>query len=226
MYRRVMVLLAICTASLLAACSSAGGTNVGNDLPIPDSTTSITSADLRIGPMDSLQIDVFGVEDLNGTFQVDFEGKLKLPLIGEMPVVGMTAGELAYSLEQRYGENYLQDPDVNVTVLESVGRRITVDGSVNSPGLYDVTGNMSLLQAVALAGGPSPGANPGKVVVFRQVDGERHAAAFNLSAIRRGAEDDPQIYGNDVIIIDGSEARAVYGELLDSVRLIALFLAF
>ncbi|MEM9571905.1 MAG: polysaccharide biosynthesis/export family protein [Pseudomonadota bacterium] len=195
-------------------------------LPIPDATTSITPADLRIGPMDSLDISVFGVSDLDGTYQVDFEGLLKMPLIGEVPAVGKTAGELSVILEQKYEESFLQDPDVNVIIVDSVGRRITVDGSINNPGLYPVTGSMTLLQSVALAGGPSTGANPKKVVVFRQINGERHAAAFDLVAIRSGEAEDPTIFGNDIIVVDGSEARATYGEVLRSLPLIALFMAF
>ena len=88
----------------MGACSS-GGSSIANGsdmtrLPIPDATTSITPADLRIGPMDSLDISVFGVSDLDGTYQVDFEGLLKMPLIGEVPAVGKTAGELSVILER------------------------------------------------------------------------------------------------------------------------------
>lgn len=210
----------------LVACSSYETAAPNQSLPIPDATTSITAGDLRIGAMDELVIDFFGVSDLNGTYQVDFQGKLKLPLIGDVNAVGMTATELAIELEQRYSETYLQDPDISVNVLESVGRRITVDGSIASPGLYPITGRITLLQAVALAGGPSDGANPRKVVVFRQINKERHAAAFDLIAIRNGAATDPEVYGNDIIVVDGSAARATYGEVLKSLPLVALFMAF
>lgn len=222
---RILLFVSVWLTVLLAGCQSPSA-EYGTDLPIPDATVSISPADLRIGPMDTIQVEVFGVSDLDGSYQVDFEGKLKLPLIGVVPAVGKTAGELAFELQTRYGETYLQDPDVNVTIVDSVGRRITVDGSVNSPGLYPITGDVSLLQAVTLAGGPSQGANPRKVVVFREINGERHAAAFNLLSIRNGNSDDPQIFGNDVIIMDGSEARQSYGELLRSLPVLAFFLAF
>jgi len=210
---------------VLTACQSPRG-EYGEELPIPDSTISISPADLRIGPMDRIQVEVFGVPDLNGVYQVDFTGDIKVPLIGTVPTVGKTAGELAFELQERYEESYLQDPDVNVTIVESVGRRVTVDGSVARPGLYDVQGNLTLLQAVTLAGGPSDGANPRKVVIFRQISGERHAAAFNLLDIRNGLKEDPRVYGNDVIVMDGSEARESYGELLRSLPVLAFFLAF
>ncbi|MEL7111016.1 MAG: polysaccharide biosynthesis/export family protein, partial [Pseudomonadota bacterium] len=213
-------------AAFVWACSTSGPPVSSEPLPIPDATSSITKSDLRIGPMDSLQIDVFGVSSLQGTYQVDFRGNLKLPLIDEVRGLGLTASELSYMLEEVYGEKYLQDPDVNVTIVESVGRNVTVDGSINSPGIYPIEGRLTLLQAVAQAGGPSKGANTRKVAVFRQVNGERFAAAFNLDAIREGNADDPEIYGNDIIVVDGSNVSESYGELLRSLPLIALFMAF
>ena len=95
--------------------------------------------------MDTLEIQVFGVDDLNGVYQVDFEGILKMPLIGEVPAVGKTSVELSYELEQRYEESYLRDPAVNVTITENVDRNITLDGAVNNPGLYPITGKLSLI---------------------------------------------------------------------------------
>lgn len=226
MYRIVIVFYLAFVATLIAGCAGNSVAAPDQSLAIPDATTSITLGDSRIGPMDTLQIEVFGVEELDGIYQVDFEGKLSVPLIQPQNVAGLTAGQLAVLLEERYEESYLQNPSVNVTIAESVGRRVTVDGSIRSPGLYEVTGRMTLLQAVAQAGGPSDGANPRKVAIFRQINGERHAAAFDLVAIRNGNADDPLVYGNDIIVVDGSEARRGYSELLRSLPLIALFTAF
>ena len=172
--------------------------------------------------MDMLEISVFGVDDLDGTFQVDFTGNIKLPLIGEVRAVGLNASELAAVLEDRYGASYLQNPDINVTIEESVGRQVTVEGAVNSPGLFPVRGRLSLLQAVALAGGTSSDSNPKNVILFRDIEGERHAASFNLVAIRRGEADDPTIYGNDIVVVDGSDLRENYRDLIRSAPLLAL----
>lgn len=225
--QRIFVTTLMALGLLFAvACQNGPVADPNQSLPIPDATISVSPGDLRVAPMDTLQIQVFGVSDLDGAYQVDFEGRLKLPLIGEVPVVGKTAGEIAFLLEERYEQNFLQDPDVSVTIEQSVGRRITVDGSINSPGLYPITGNLTLLQAVAQAGGPADGANPRNVVVFRQINGQRHAAAFDLLAIRNGKAEDPEVFGNDIIVVDGSEARQTYGEVLRSLPLIALFMAF
>jgi polysaccharide export outer membrane protein len=176
--------------------------------------------------MDLLDISVFGAPDLDNSYQVDFEGKLKLPLIGTIPAAGFTASQLATNLERRLGETYLQDPDVTVRVSEASKRFMTVDGSVQKPGMYPVEGQLTLLQAIALSGGPSDNANPRRVVVFRQIEGKRHAAGFDLKEIRQGNAEDPIVYANDIIVVDGSEARRTYGDFLRSVPLLALFFIY
>ena len=222
MWRSILYSLGFLTLVGLTGCASGEVAAPNQSLAIPDSTTSITAGDLRIGPMDMLEISVFGVDDLDGTFQVDFTGNIKLPLIGEVRAVGLNASELAAVLEDRYGASYLQNPDINVTIEESVGRQVTVEGAVNSPGLFPVRGRLSLLQAVALAGGTSSDSNPKNVILFRDIEGERHAASFNLVAIRRGEADDPTIYGNDIVVVDGSDLRENYRDLIRSAPLLAL----
>ncbi len=217
-------------ALALAGCQSPPAARSAVQTPatlsVPDSTLPIQSADVRIGPMDLLEISVFGAPDLDNSYQVDFEGKLKLPLVGTIPAAGYTASELATHLERRLGEKYLQDPDVTVRVTEASKRYMTVDGSVQKPGMYPVDGQLTLLQAIALSGGPTDSANPRRVVVFRQIDGKRNAAGFNLKEIREGDAEDPVVYANDIIVVDGSEARRTYGDFLRSVPLLALFFIY
>lgn len=217
-------------AFALAGCQSGDAARSAvqstTSLSVPDSTLPIQSGDVRIGPMDLLEISVFGAPDLDNSYQVDFEGKLKMPLVGTIPASGFTASELAIHLERRLEEKYLQAPDVTVRIMESTKRFMTVDGSVQKPGMYPVEGQLTLLQAIALSGGPSDTANPRRVVVFRQIDGKRNAAGFDLKKIRKGDSEDPIIYANDIIVVDGSEARRSYGDFLRSVPLLALFFVY
>ena len=222
----IMALMCLAFGIAISGCTGGVGAASTQSLPIPDQTTSVTLGDARIGALDLVQVEIFGVESLNGTYQVSFDGQMKLPLIGEIDAIGMTAGELAYELEEIYGSRYLQDPDVSVSIVESTGRRVTLEGAIRSPGIYPITGTMTLVQAVALGGGPAQDANARKVVVFRQIDGERHAAAFDLVAIRNGNREDPAIYGNDIIIVDGSNINEAYQATIRTVPLLALFLAF
>jgi polysaccharide export outer membrane protein len=206
----------------LSACMSAEVAPENASLSVPDTTSSITTGDMRIGPMDIVRVDVFGIEDLQGEYQVDYKGRIKMPLAGEIKARGYTAFELGRIIEEKLAETYLQDPEVSVVIEESVGQRVTVDGSVEKPGLFAMEGRMTLLQAVAQAGGPSDGANPKNVVIFRTVDGQRQAAAFNLEKIRKGKAEDPEVFGNDIVVVDGSEGRRIFTDLIRSSPLLLL----
>ena len=221
-----LLVLAFALAGCQSGHVSRSAVQRATTLSVPDTTLPIQSGDVRIGPMDLLDISVFGAPDLDNSYQVDFEGKLKLPLIGTIPAAGFTASQLATNLERRLGETYLQDPDVTVRITEASKRFMTVDGSVQNPGMYPVEGQLTLLQAIALSGGPTESANARRVVLFRQIEGKRHAAGFDLREIRQGNADDPIVYANDIIVVDGSEARRTYGDILRSIPLVALFFAF
>ncbi len=211
----------------VTACSTGPATPApAPQLALPDTTTITQTGDLRIGTLDIVTVRVFGVDDLNGSYQVDQQGNVKIPLIGTMMAKGFTALEFAEKLEAELGRAYLQDPDVTISVKEGLSPRVTIEGSVNSPGVYDVNGTISLLQVVAMGGGLSDDANPERVIVFRQIEGQRHAAGYNLKMIRANEAEDPAIYGNDIIVVDGSRARQTYGEVLRSIPLLSLFLIF
>lgn len=213
-----------------AGCSSSGSygsaVQTSTQLSVPDSTLPLQSGDERISPLDLLEISVFGAPDLDNSYQVDIEGHLRLPLVGKVKATGFTASELAANLEARLGEKYLQSPEVTVRISEARKRYVTLDGSVKNPGMYPVEGQLTLLQAVALSGGPTEGADPRRVVVFRQIGGQRNAAAFDLKKIRMGDAVDPVVFANDIVVVDGSEARRTYGEFLKSVPLLALFVLY
>ena len=228
--RLFWILAGLFLLGALAACQSNPmsdkAVELTADLSLPDTTLPIQSKDARIGPLDLIDISVFGAPDLDNSYQVDIEGKLKLPLIGTVQAAGYTASELAADLEMRLGENYLQNADVTVRIEESRKRYITVDGSVKNPGMYPVENQLTLMQAVSLSGGPTDSANQRRVVIFRQIEGRRHAAAFDLRDIRRGEAEDPLVYANDIVVMDGSEARRNYGEFLRSVPLLTLFVLY
>lgn len=230
MMRIFGILGAVVAVLAFGGCQTGGPTGtavqMSEQLSVPDTTLPVQSGDVRIGPMDLLEISVFGAPDLDNSYQVDFEGKLKLPLIGSVPAAGYTASQLATDLERRLAENYLQDPDVTVRIMETRKRYMTVDGSVAKPGMYPVEGQLTLLQAIALSGGPTDNANPRRVVIFRQIDGQRNAAGFDLREIRKGNAPDPLVYANDIVVVDGSEARRTYGDLLRTVPLLALFVLY
>jgi len=111
-------------------------------------------------------------------------------------------------------------------VTEAASQKITVDGAVTNPGVYEMRGSTSLLQAVAMAQGPSSSADLSKVAVFRTVDGQRSVALFDLGAIRQGRSPDPEVLGDDVIVVDASRLNSALKEILGALPALAIFTAF
>jgi len=190
-------------------------------LPMPHRADMLSaSRPYLIGPFDKLNIDVFGVEELAREVQIDASGRLSFPLIGVVEAAGLTPGELAAAIETRLAGRFVRQPQVTVNLMETVSQVITVDGEVKEPGLYPVIGNMTLIRAVATAGGTTQLAGLENVVVFRTVDGQRYARLYNLKAIRMGNYEDPQMYANDVIVVSESTARRLFRDLLTAAPLL------
>ena len=167
-----------------------------------------------IGPLDTLQVDVFGVPELSRQIQVDGSGQIAMPLIGTIDAGGRTSAELAAAIEQGLEGRYIRNPQVTVNIRSSVSQFVTVDGQVVEPGLFPVTNQMTLLRAVASAKGLAEFARAEDVVILRTVNGQRMAAMYNLSAIRRGAYEDPAIFANDVVVVGDSPQRRAFREIV------------
>jgi polysaccharide export outer membrane protein len=214
---------------LLAGCADTRGGTIPYDRPLaaPDEVTFQTlGANYKIAPMDKLAIKVFRMSDLSGDYDVDLAGNISLPLIGQLTAANLTTEQLDEQLTQRLGAKYLEHPDVSVAIKESTAHVVTVDGAVRESGQFPVAGSMTLVQAVALAKGTSDDANARRVAVFRMIGGQRQAAAFDLTAIRRGEAQDPSIYPGDIVVVDGSKIKAIQKQLFQSWPLLSIFRPF
>jgi polysaccharide export outer membrane protein len=109
--------------------------------------------DYKIGPQDLLEITVFEVEKLNKTVRVSSQGNINLPLLGILKVKGLSADELEKEIQTLLAEKYMQDPQVNVLIKEYRNQRISVMGAVKNPNVFDVTGQKTILEMLAMAGG-------------------------------------------------------------------------
>lgn len=212
---------------LLAGCASSRGGAIPygvENLGQPDAP-SLTSIEenYRIAPLDKLSVEVFQVKEFSGTYQVDLVGNIALPLIGSVRAVDLTSAELEARLTAKLSERYLQNPSVAVGVMEAAGSRITLEGAVKQPGLYPVYGRTTLLQVIAMGKGLEELANPKRVAIFRQIDGQRMAAAYDLTTIRTGEDPDPQIYRGDIIVVDGSKTRQAWMDTIRSLPLLTIF---
>ena len=213
-------------AVLLSACADTRGGTIPYDkvLAAPDEVRFQTlETNYRIAPMDKLAVKVFKMDDLSGDYDVDLAGNISLPLIGQVQAANLTTAQLDDQLTQKLGAKYLEHPDVSVAIKASTAHVVTVDGAVREGGSFNVAGPISLIQAVAMAKGTSEDANARRVAVFRTIGGQRQAAAFDLTAIRRGQSPDPQIYPGDIVVVDGSSVKATQKAILQSIPLLSIF---
>jgi polysaccharide export outer membrane protein len=109
--------------------------------------------DYRIGPEDLLEISVFEVEKLNKTVRVSSQGNISLPLLGVLRVRGLTANELEREIRDLLAEKYIQDPYISVFIREYRNQRISVMGAVEKPDVFEITGQRTILDMLAMAGG-------------------------------------------------------------------------
>lgn len=177
----------------------------------------------RIGPSDLLTVTVFQIEDLDRDVRVNNAGQVSLPLIGAVGAAGRTVNELETVIASRYAARYLQNPQVSVFVKEFSSQRVTVGGAVTKPGIFPMPTRLTLLQALALAEGLQPTASERNVIVFRTVKGQRVFARFDVGAIAKGKNSDPEIMGEDVIMVDTSGGKVFLQNLIKVAPLVAVW---
>ena len=189
-------------------------TALNTEMPRPDA--SITS-------LDHLQVTVFREPDLSvEDVMVDENGGLELPLVGRVVAAGKSTDTLSAEITNRLRQ-YLKSPQVAVTLKQAATRKVTVTGSVVQPGVYPIDTRLTLLQAVALARGPSQVASMDQAFIFRMVGGQRTVARFNLDAIAKGKASDPEVIAGDTISLGSSGFKTAWRDVLDTVRSFNIF---
>ncbi len=170
-------------------------------------STAMVRPDYIIGPDDVISVDVFQIPDLSRTVQVDSEGTILLPLLGQIPAAGRSVAQLSRQIATEYGDKYVRDPKVTISVKDSASQKVTVNGAVVQPGIYPISSSTTLMQAIALAKGPDTKLASDKVAIFRTVGQNRTQATFDLDDIRDGKMQDPQVQANDIVVVDTSGTR-------------------
>lgn len=195
----------------------------GSTVLPPPGRTDLTAADrpALIGPLDTIEVDVFGIPDLGREMQVDSSGRISMPLAGTIDARGKTAEELSRSIEASLRSRYVRNPQVTINIKSSVSQVVTVDGQVTEPGLYPVTNQMTLMRVIASAKGLNEFARQDDVVILRTVGERRMAGLYNVAEIRRGAYDDPPVYANDIIIVGDSPQRRLFRDFVSVAPLLA-----
>lgn len=194
---------------------------------MPPAVDGAELKDYRIGVQDVISVRVFQEPDLTfDEVQVDASGTINFPLIGQVEAADKTPFELSNDIETRLGSRFIRSPQVVVGIVASAALKVVVEGQVVTPGVYEIAGTSSLLEAVARAKGPTDTAVLSEVVVFRNIDGERMGAVFDLKGIREGRVEDPQIIGGDRIVVGFSGLKGAYRDFLQAAPLLNAFTRF
>ena len=133
--------------------------------------SAFTAQQYLLGPGDQLRVIVFGQEDLSGDFEIDGAGLVSLPLIGKIRVGGRTLAEAESAIIEELKPDYLKDPHVSLQVLNY--RPFYIIGEVQAPGSYPYVNGMTVLEAVAIAGGFTYRAKESRMKIIRATDSTR-----------------------------------------------------
>ena len=150
-----------------------------------------------IGPEDVLYIHVWREEALSRTVPVRMDGNISLPIIQEIKAAGLTPLKLKEGLTERLKE-FIESPNVSVTVMEANSYKVYISGQVRTPGVYRLRSETSLLQMIPMAGGFTEWANQKKILIIRKEDGKEKRFTVNYKKILTGK--DP---GSNVILKAG-----------------------
>jgi polysaccharide export outer membrane protein len=168
-------------ALFVSACESAPSSRAAATAAPAAVAPGTAPAGYSLGPGDRIRVTVFGQEQLSGEYEVDGLGNVTLPLIGEVPAKGKTEGQVEKLITEKLSPEYLRDPNVSVDVLTY--RPFYIFGEVNAPGSYPYVNGMTVINAIALAGGYTYRARTSSVNLIRASDpsGEPQTVPTNES---------------------------------------------
>jgi polysaccharide biosynthesis/export protein len=200
---RFQFLLVLVTLLLHPALTPAQATNSKNDGPrVGNSATAAVDADYKIGAQDVVRIDVWKEPDISRTIPVRPDGKISLPLLNDVQASGLTAMQLAGSIRDGLTK-YLTNPQVTVTIVEINSRRVYVTGEVLRTGAIPLLPNMTVLQALASAGGFTQFAKLKDIYLLRMENGQQVKYAFDYKEAVKGKHPERNILlrPGDLIVV-------------------------
>ena len=185
---------ALLSAVLMSACATVGTqttTATADDASIAGLIKKVSLEDYQLGPGDSIRIIVYQEPDLSGTFAINTNGEVSLPLVGQVSAAGLTTKELASNVESQLSRGYVKDASVAAEVVTY--RPYYIYGEVAKAGEYPYAANINVAKAVAAAGGFTYRAKKSFVYILRA--GASQEVRVNVS--------------HDVFIYPGDTVRVV-----------------
>ena len=197
-----LVIGSILCVQLVAQSGKAG---IDRDAAAASATVKVqtTSDEYRIGADDVLAVNVWKEPEISRTLPVRPDGNISLPLVGDLKASGRTPAELQKEIKDQLVE-YLSNPEVTVLVQEAKSHKFNVIGEVEKPGSYVMGGPMTVLDAIAMAGGLREFAKTTKIFVLRvNSDGSRSRLPFNYKRVIKGNDlrADVELRPRDTIVV-------------------------
>jgi polysaccharide export outer membrane protein len=182
----------VATAQQAAAHAQAGHPAAGS-----------RDAEYVIGPADVVAVTVWKEPDISRTLPVRPDGKISLPLVGELQASGLTASKLQDVITQKL-KDYIENPQVNVVVQEVKSRSFNIVGKVSKTGSFELAKPTSVLDAIALAGGFQDFAKVSKIYVLRRMpDGSQKMLPFNYKQVIKGKQlnQNIELQSGDTVVV-------------------------
>jgi protein involved in polysaccharide export with SLBB domain len=162
----------------------------------------VGSAQDRIGVDDTFDVRVYGETELSGMFRVATDGTVDFPLAGRIQVAGLRTGEVQELLVSRLKDRYLKEPQVVVTIKDRNSQKISVLGQVSKPGQVGYYPNMTIVDAIASAGGFTGIAAKNSVNLRRETAGKIEMHIYPVADISEGRSPNVMVLPGDVLVVD------------------------
>ena len=181
------------------ACSSTAPTTGYVTEARADVGSIIQSASLGAG--DEFEVRVYEEQALSGMFVVSPTGQIDYPLVGTVTVEGLVASQVGELLRKRLRQGFLRNPYVTVHVKALNSKKVFVLGEVRTPGRFQYTDHMSIVEAVTLAGGFGPMAERNYAIVTRSDGAEQHRIAVPVEKIMQGQATNFPLRPGDIVFV-------------------------
>lgn len=196
-------LIGLLAVALLAGCGGGGGATTN---PPPDTKTAslpeipeLPATTLGVG--DVFEVRVYQEKELSGTYRVGSDGFFDFPLIGRVKAEGETPSSLSQHITERLASEYLRDPQVSVFVKEFNSKKVFVLGEVNKPGTFRFEDDMTIVQAITLAGGFKNLADKDRTVVTRRRGEREQKFVVPVEKIGKGQAQNIELKAGDIIFV-------------------------
>lgn len=188
-------------AALLSFAAGACAAQQKQDVGPPASSLPLL-ADERLGIDDVIEVRVIGEGDLSGPYRVSTDGDIFFPYLGHLQVAGLRPNEVQQLITEKLRDGYLRNPQVTLAVTEWNSRRVFVLGQVQKPGPIPYRPNMTIVDAIASAGGFTPVAAQNAVKLRRELNGRVETATLRVGDISEGRQPNVIVLPRDVLFVE------------------------